>query len=211
MPQQPANTRRLKARRFGQPPASEVAPAGSQQPGRDARGRFVAENRCNNPTASLTHGLRSTHVAAALEPVRQAIVQSVLDSRGYDDQHPPAPTYRALVEQFARVQLHVDQLDTYIADSGGLLSRKGHVRRCVPVYLGLIDRLMRLAGTIGLTRQPRPVHGSALDQLHAEARALDVREPDDSDHSDETTADPDTSDLDLTTPATAHTTGGHPS
>ena len=64
---------------------------------------------------------------------------------------------RASVREVARLEVIVAALGNELLE-GGVLTPKGAGRSATFVYLQVLDRFMKMAGTVGLQRRPKPTN-----------------------------------------------------
>ncbi|MCL4848099.1 MAG: hypothetical protein KJ066_16275 [Acidobacteria bacterium] len=125
--------------------------------GRAPSGRFTPGNG-----ARLTHGLRSTRLLE-LPDVRTWHTEQVA-AIGADLGGEPelSALQRAAVREAARLEVLAAAIGDDLLERG-CLSAKGKTRAALTAYLSLIDRLHRMATTLGLARREKPVIPSLAD------------------------------------------------
>jgi len=125
-------------------PTPEVVPCG-----RDQRGRFTRAN-----TEQRTHGAYSLHrwqeLAAVIVERRTALVTS----KGFTSDDVP-PSLSIIVDALIEADVMRSSFFAYITATGGPLSVKGRTRRAVEGWSRACDRCAKLAGMIGLQREPK--------------------------------------------------------
>ena len=132
--------------RFSVPPSAQ----------RGANGRFVAGN-----TARLVHGARSRKVMLAGLP-EQAQIRALLAEReaaivaDLGGAGNLSTIKREVITRFLQTSVVADFLGSNIVKHG-VLTTKGKTRAAVTTYLQVVDRLTRLALTLGLERQAKRV------------------------------------------------------
>jgi hypothetical protein len=141
--------------------------AGDGVAGRDAAGRFRPDNR-----AALVHGGRSRQASTLQAPLREQIRTRVLSDLGADANALTA-TMSGLVDRFAETSLLCDAYFTFLQDQGGPIGTRGRQRAAVAGYLAALDRQMKLASMIGLTRRATrvPTLAEYLEQKRSAAEA----------------------------------------
>lgn len=131
--------------------------------GRDTDGRFAPGN-----TESLKHGQRSERDGAELMPWLVAVLAekeaAILADLGGAEQ--VSAIRRELLGRFLQSSAIADSLGANIVENG-VLTSKGRTRAAVTLYLQVLDRQIKLAGTIGLGRQAKPVR--SLEEAMREA------------------------------------------
>lgn len=133
-------------------------------------------DRCSTPRCgaalpgnrlTLRDGARSARSGADLFPEAAAALReretAILGDLGGADS--VSEVKRELVTRFVQAAAIADSLGQQLA-SGGVTSAKGRPRAAVSLYLSVLDRLTRLAGSIGLERQQKPA-ASLADVLAA--------------------------------------------
>ena len=119
--------------------------------GRDPHGRFALGNG-----AAVTHGGRSVQVRLALLAEARA---ALTDRRNgiIGDLGGPSELgtiRRDLVERYLETSLLAEWLGGNLIAEGALTS-KGRTRAAATLYLQVVDRVYRLASTLGLERRAR--------------------------------------------------------
>ena len=145
------------------PDAPETAPI--QQPatrsprdGHDGKnGRFLAGNR-----ESLQHGAFSEQVRNALTP-EQAEALAVLAEKRAEIERDlgGVENLSVLARDLASRYLELCTVADYLGGklvTQGPLTPKGNQRAALSAYLGVVDRLHRLAMALGLERRAKPIH-----------------------------------------------------
>jgi hypothetical protein len=149
----------LPAEPFGEPEAS----------GRKTDGTFARGN-----VAALRHGARSEQVKAAALP-EQIEVRAALAARRQEieaDLGGPISRLSAdMVGRYIELSVVADYLGGRLVAEGPLTT-KGHQRAALTAYLGVVDRLHRVATTLGLERRQKPVNPlDAIRRAAADANA----------------------------------------
>lgn len=140
----------------------------TRKPDRDAHGKFVRGT--TSPNADTL--IRSTQLRDALADAKAELVRRTRVSLGADDEDSAySEPGLGLMDAHAETGLLRRSMFEQIARTGGAVSGKGRVRSLVTVYLGLVDRELRLATALGLTRRPKPA--PSLDDLLDEMEARD--------------------------------------
>jgi hypothetical protein len=126
-------------------------------PAPPADGRFQKGN-----TFSLKHGGFSEQVKRALLPEQAAILESLAEKRAEIERDlGGAETLSVLTRDLANRYLELCVVADYLGGklvTEGPLTPKGNQRAALTAYLGVIDRLQRLALTLGLERRQKPVN-----------------------------------------------------
>ncbi len=122
---------------------------------RTANGRFAPGNR-----ARLKHGRRSQRAAAELfrehaQPLREREAEILRDLGG---EAGASAVRRELVTRFVQASAIADSLAANIV-IGGVSTAKGRTRAATTTFLAVLDRIQRLAQTIGLERRAKPTAG----------------------------------------------------
>lgn len=123
---------------------------------RDSSGRFQTGN-----TSSLKHGLRSRRALTASllgqEALRATLAErhaEILQDLGGDETL--SLTKRDLARRFVELTGVADSLLALLLRDG-LISSKGRQRAALSSFLGVVDRLTRIAGVLGLERHAKKV------------------------------------------------------
>jgi len=146
----PANLGRIGA----DEPGGELAPVG-----RDARGRFVADN-----DGHLMHGAHSRKRSLLLVPIRREMCSGILADLGHTDEDAPR-ALSIVVDQLVEARLIAQSYFEFLAASGGAITTKGRQRRAVEGYMRASDRVAKFASMIGLEKRARRVNESAREWL----------------------------------------------
>lgn len=130
----------------------------------DARGVWrcgQGHPKPGTPGLALKHGGRSMNVLRGTLPSQEKAVEllgerqaAILADLGGADQVSWLRT--DLVRRYLEMSLVADYLAHNMVRNG-VLSAKGRTRAAVTTYVQVVDRLTRLANTLGLERQARPV------------------------------------------------------
>lgn len=115
-------------------------------------------------TAAMRHGMRSAQARAGLLPEQAEALAALAAKRAEVEQdlggtEQLSGLARDQVQRYLELSLVADYLGTKLAQEGPL-SGKGRTRACLSAYLSVVDRLLRIASTLGLERRakrvPRP-------------------------------------------------------
>jgi hypothetical protein len=119
--------------------------------GHDRRGRFTPGN-----AAAMTHGGRSVHVRRALLAEARAVLADRRNSIISDLGGPTElSTIRTdLVERYLETSLLAEWLGGNLLTEGAVTT-KGRARAAATLYLQVVDRVHRLASSLGLDRKVR--------------------------------------------------------
>ncbi len=122
------------------------------------RGRGRLENGRAGPgnTLNLKHGLRSKQLIQQpdIAAWHKEQVELITLDRGGDAEL--TALQRASIREVARLEVILGALGEEILQHG-VLTGRGKCRAATSVYLSVLDRFARLAATVGLERQARPV------------------------------------------------------
>jgi hypothetical protein len=146
-----------------QPAGAEASPI--QQPatstprhGHDGtNGRFIAGNR-----DSLKHGGFSQQVRNALTPEQVEVLAALAEKRAEIERdlggsENLSVLARDLANRYLELCVVADYLGGKLVTQGPLTPR-GHQRAALTAYLGVVDRLHRLAMALGLERRQKLIH-----------------------------------------------------
>ena len=101
-----------------------------------------------------------------------------LAQRGYTDDDAP-PTVRIVAESLAEADLIRQSYFDYLTRSGGPVSAKGRMRRCVEGWSKAADRCHKLAMALGLERHERHLDVTPAEYVEAQqqktAQEADVK------------------------------------
>jgi hypothetical protein len=113
---------------------------------------------------NIRHGLRSTQLLEQpdISAWHQERVAAITTDLGGDGQ--VAATASPIVRELARLEIIAAALGTELLEHG-VLTQKGAMRAATTTYLQVVDRLTRLAITLGLERKAKPVN--PLDAVRA--------------------------------------------
>lgn len=137
--------------------------------GRRPDGKFGAGN-----TLNLRHGLRSEQLIKQPDVSvwhREQVSVIVADLGG---ETALSALELATVREAARLEVILGALGTDLLERGPLTG-KGKSRAATTTYLRVLDRFVRIAGTLGLERRARQTN--ALDIVHDGDKVIDVEEP----------------------------------
>ena len=98
---------------------------------------------------------RPSYLPERAEPLREREREILADLGG--DSEVPA-VVRELVTRFVQASAISDSLAMNVVTQG-VLTGKGRTRASVTTFLQVLDRLQRLASTIGLERRAKPAEG----------------------------------------------------
>jgi hypothetical protein len=142
---------------------------------RDARRSLMARpqydehgNPLSGNTRTMTIGHRSAQMAAALEPIRQAVYRATLADMGctVDGSNRPTEAQRITARNLATLDMLAETFWTWI-EQQGVMTSKGKTRAAVTTLLSIIDRQTKLAQFVGLDRRQRGVNvAEEFAQMH---------------------------------------------
>lgn len=151
-----------------------VAESPTSRPVRDALGRFPPRNREGNRfgpknRGNWKHGLRSRELRAGTLPEQHALaaiireqVAQIVEELGGEDAC--STIQRGLVQDWARLTLYAATVEQHL-EQGGILTGKGATKAAANFWLSLLDRRLKLAKELGLTRVAKRL--PTLEQLTA--------------------------------------------
>lgn len=138
--------------------APEAEPT-SERPasGRRADGTFAPGN-----SASLRHGLFSRQVRGALLPEQAEVLAALAEKRTEIERDlggadAVGALSRDLVSRYLELSVIADYLGQQLVIEGPLTT-KGNQRAALTAYLSVVDRVHRIAMTLGLERKTKPVN-----------------------------------------------------
>ena len=152
------------------PPIQQPA-AREHRPGHDpTNGRFIAGN-----TDSLKHGAFSRQVRDALLPEQAEVLAALADKRAEIERDlGGTESLSTLARDMAGRYLELCVVADYLGHklvTEGPLTPKGNQRAALTAYLGVVDRLQRLAFALGLERRQKPVQTiTDIMREHAEGK-----------------------------------------
>jgi hypothetical protein len=125
--------------------------------GRRADGTFAPGN-----TERLQHGLYSRQVRNALLPEQAEVLAALAEKRSAIERdlggsEAVGALSRDLVDRYIELSVIADYLGQRLATEGPLTT-KGRQRAALTAYLGVVDRVHRLAVSLGLERRTKPVN-----------------------------------------------------
>lgn len=140
---------------FSQPVARQ------QRPGHDATsGRFVRGN-----TDALKHGAFSQQVRDALTPEQADVLAALAEKRAEIERDlGGSENLSVLARDLAGRYLELCTIADYLGGrlvTQGPLTPKGNQRAALTAYLGVVDRLQRLALALGIERRAKPIQSVA--------------------------------------------------
>jgi hypothetical protein len=165
-----------------------VPPSAPEAPQREITGRDVSEHGLDLPAVlerlrnddrnaagqftpghfrNLKHGLRSARLWSA-SPLRELVAEreaGILSDVGGDAN--VSRVERPLVREYARLDVLVEAAGERVIRDG-LETTKGKARAAATLYLALLDKQLRVAGVLGLSRRARPAT-SAIAEWAAKA------------------------------------------
>ena len=99
------------------------------------------------------HGVRSPHVPLAFRRLQQQLVAAQIR----DDGGEVSTRRRATIENFARVQRHIEMIDAYL-QRAGVVDEAGTLRReALDLLCGFVRTAQLLARVLGLDRRPKDI------------------------------------------------------
>jgi hypothetical protein len=124
--------------------------------GRDGRGRFATGN-----LAALKHGGRSQQVQRGLLPDQAEALAALAEARSeIEGDLGGVDVLSRLTRDTVARYLELSLVAGYLADrlvTEGPLTGKGRQRAALTAYLGVVDRLSRLAQQLGFEKQVKKV------------------------------------------------------
>src|SRR5262249_12797692 len=115
-----------------------------------ATGQFVRHNTRAGTTFARANGFWT-----AIEPAKRELLDRVREAAGGTDH--AGETLLGLQDAYCEARLFRVSMFLRLVDSGGPITGKGKTRALYRAYLEALDREVKLAQVIGLTRRPRPV------------------------------------------------------
>lgn len=145
------------------PPLSAPTTAGTREPSGElpAAGRLPNGTFAPGNTEALKHGARSVRVRAALLPEQAEALAALAEHRVEIERdlggvEQLSALTRDMVSRYLELRTVADYLGHRIVTEGPLTT-KGRQRAALSAFLGVVDRLQRVALTLGLERRQKPV------------------------------------------------------
>lgn len=147
----------MKKRQKGKSQGKSASPnAESGANGRGPDGRFLPGN-----SAALVHGLRSERARNALLPGQEERLAVLAERRSaLQEDLGGAAALGVIKQDMAQRFIELEVIaDTLAADlvRHGVITAKGKQRAAVTTYLAVVDRLNKLAQTLGLERREKQI------------------------------------------------------
>lgn len=141
----------------------------AQRPDRDpSTGKFVRGTQ-----AAATDSLeRNSAFWTAVSDAKRELVAAASADLAVDAQS--AITHQGLIDAWAEARLLRAAMFARMAEQGGPVTGKGRARAMFKSYLAALDREVKLAQTLGLRRQPKPVQ--SIDDFLVESERAKATE-----------------------------------